>query len=602
MRHAPDHHDEEILGKAYDADLMRRLWRYVSPHRRLIAVSLLFLVGVSAVQLGQPYLIKQAIDGPIAEGDAAGLIRIVLVFAALLLMEFSLRFGQTYFLEKTGQRVVHDIRQELYRHLHSLSSSFFDRTPVGRLVTRVTTDVESLAEVFSSGVVTLIGDGVKVIGIVAILFWMDARLALLTLTVIPLLGVLAFLFRIRIRDAFRAVRGRIARINAYMHEALSGMVIVQLFRRERANQEEFHRINMDHRDADLLSVKWDSLFSAVIELVGTLAVAVIIWYGGGRVLLGAVSFGTLVAFLEYAQKFFGPIRELGSYYSVMQSAMASSERIFGLLDTRPEITSPPRPASLPEPAAGPVGEVVFDRVSFAYSDGPPVLDGMSCTVRPGENIAIVGSTGAGKTTLVRLLIRLYDVQGGAIRIDGVDVKEHDLAQLRRRVGVVLQDHFLFSGTVASNIGMDDPAITRERIVEAARAVHAHEFIEALPGGYDHQLRERGSNLSIGQRQLLSFARALAFDPPLLVLDEATASVDSQTEMKVQDGLRVVMGGRTSIVIAHRLSTVRDSDRILVLHKGRVREEGTHDDLLAAGGIYSTLHRLQFRSPEETAAR
>jgi ATP-binding cassette subfamily B protein len=596
------HHEEEVLGKAYDARLMRRIYGYLLPHRRLVAQSAIFLFLVSAAQLAQPWLIKQAIDGPIASGDPAGLIPIVALFAALLLAEFGFRFAQIYYLEKTGQNIVHDLRVELYAHLQSLSSSFFDRNPVGRLVSRLTTDVETLSEIFSSGLVTLMGDGVKLIGILAILLWMDARLAALTLTVLPLLGFAAFFFRIRIRDAFRAVRERVALLNAYLQEHLTGMVVVQIFQRERADDEEFERINRSHRDADLSSVSYDSILSALIEMVGTLSVAMIIWYGGGRVLMGAITFGTLVAFLEYAQKFFGPVKELGSYYSVMQSAMASSERVFALLDTRPEIVPPAEPRSLPSAVRGCSGEVVFDDVHFAYPGGPEVLKGLSFRIEPGEKVALVGSTGAGKTTIARLLVRLYDTQSGTIRIDGVDIRKIDLRTLRRHIGMVLQDHFLFSGTVASNIGLGDPAITRERIEAAARAVSADRFIRELEGGYDGGVAERGANLSVGQKQLLSFARALAFDPPVLVLDEATASVDTQTEMRIQAALRAVMDRRTSLVIAHRLSTIRESDRILVLHKGAVREEGTHEELLARrGGLYETLYRLQFQPLADTPA-
>lgn len=591
-------HEEEALGKVYDARIMRRVWKYVRPHRSLVLLSLALLLLVSAVQLAQPYLIKLAIDGPIASGEPAGLLPIVAGFAVLLLLELGLRFGQIYYLEKTGQSVVHDLRVQVYRHLQSLHSSYFDRNPVGRLVTRVTTDVESLAEIFSSGVVTLVGDTVKLVGIVAILFWMDVRLAVLTVTVLPLLGFFAFFFRIRIRDTFRKVRARIARINAYLQEILTGMAVVQLFQRERTNDEEFEQINRSHRDADLASVRYDSIFSSVIELVGTLVIAMIIWYGGGRVLLGAVTFGTLVAFLEYAQKFFGPIRELGSYYSVMQSAMASSERLFALLDTRPEISSPAEPRRLPRDAEG---EVAFEDVRFGYQGGPTVLDGLSFHLRRGEKVAVVGSTGAGKTTIVKLLIRLYDPGSGRILIDGVDIREMDLIELRKRVGVVLQDHFLFMGTVAANIGLGDPGIPRERIEAAARAVRAHDFISVLPQGYDDEVRERGGNFSVGQKQLLSFARALAFDPPVLVLDEATASVDSRTEMRIQKALSTLMAGRASLVIAHRLSTIRNADRILVLHKGAVREQGTHDELVArSGGVYETLHRLQFQEPARRA--
>ena len=594
--HGGGGHEEEVLGKVYDARLMRRVWTYVRPHRGLIALSLGLLLVVSAVQLAQPWLIKVAIDGPIAHREPAGLVWIVAAFAGLLALEFSLRFLQIYVLEKTGQNVVHDLRVQVYTHMQTLSSTFFDRNPVGRLVTRVTTDVETLAEIFSSGVVTLLGDSVKLIGIVVLLFWMDARLAALTVTVLPLLGIVAFFFRFRIRDAFRLVRARVARLNAYLAESLGGITVVQLFQRERANEREFEEINRAHREADLASVGYDSVFSSIIELAGSLALALILWYGGGRVLLGAITFGTLVAFLEYAQKFFGPIKELGGYYSVMQSAMASSERIFSLLDMTPDIVSPDRPRRLPAHHTGRTGEVEFDDVHFAYPEGPPVLRGLSFRARPGERVALVGSTGAGKSTIVRLLLRLYDPQSGAVRIDGVDVRDIDLAELRRRVGVVLQDHVLFSGTVAEAIGLGDESISRERIEAAARAVRADGFISALPRGYDSEVRERGSNFSMGQRQLLSFARALAFDPPVLVLDEATASVDSRTEMEIQSALHALMEGRTSLVIAHRLSTIQESDRILVLHHGEVREQGTHAELLGRDGIYRMLHRLQFLEP------
>ena len=592
----PAGHDDEVLGRAYDARLMRRLMGFVLPHSGAAWMACLYLLGVSAAQLAQPWLIKVAIDGPIARRDAAGLIGIVVAFALLLAAEFGLRFGQIYYLEKVGQSVVHDMRRAVYTHMQTMPAAYFDRNPVGRLVTRVTSDVDTVSEVFSSGLVTLLGDLLKLAGILVIMIMMDLRLTALTLAVLPLLGAIAFFFRIRLRDAFRLVRARVARINAYLHEALTGMTVVQLFRLEKANDAEFGAINRSHRDADLGSVRYDSILSAAIELVGSLSVALVIWYGGGRVLLGAISFGTLVAFLEYAQKFFGPIKELGSYYAVMQSAMASSERIFSLLDATPEPRVAMTPIHLATARAAEAGAIVFDDVHFAYTPEAPVLRGMSFTIRPGEQVALVGSTGAGKTTIVRLLVRLYEPQSGSIRIDGVDIRQMDLRVLRRRVGVVLQDHFLFSGTVAANIGLSDPSISRERIEAAARAVQADAFIRVLPRGYDDEVRERGANFSVGEKQLLSFARALALDPPILVLDEATASVDSATEMLIQEALRTLLAERTGLIIAHRLSTIRQSHRILVLHKGTVREEGTHDQLLALDGIYSTLHRLQFEEP------
>ncbi len=580
-------HEEEVLGRVYDSRLARRILPYVRPHRRLLGGSFACLLFVSAAQLAQPYILKLAIDGPISGADPAGLIPLAILYAATTLAEFAFRFGQMVTMELTGQGVILDLRNALYRHLQRLPAAFFDRTPVGRLVTRLTGDVENLSEVFSSGIVTLLGDSVKLVGIVAILLYMDLRLAALTLLVLPALAGLAFFFRVKIRDAFRAVRSRVARLNAFLQEQITGMPVVHLFQRERLNDEEFDEVNRSHRDADLSSVVWDSFFSALIELMGSLTVAAILWYGGVQILSRAVTFGTLVAFIEYVQKFFGPIRELGGYYSVMQSAMASSERIFALLDEPPEpgggSREPPRPAR---------GAIEFRGVRFAYGGGKEVLSGIDLKVEPGEKVALVGTTGAGKTTLARLLLRLYAPEEGAILMDGIDIRDVPLASLRRGIGVVLQEPFLFAGSVAANISLGDPRITRERVQSAARAVSASRFIEALPRGYDAQLQEAGSNLSLGQKQLICFARILAFDPPVLVLDEATSSVDTMTEGIVQEALRSLTKGRTCLIIAHRLSTIRDSDRIVVLHGGKVREQGRHEDLIALGGVYAAFHRLQ----------
>jgi ATP-binding cassette subfamily B protein len=586
--------DEDAPGKAYDSRLVRRLLPHVRPHGRLLALSLAFLVLLSGAQLVQPYVLMLVIDGPIARGDPGGLLPLSLLYAASAVLEFAARFGQMYSMELTGQRVILGLRSTLYRHLQRLPASFFDRMPAGRLVTRLTSDVENLSEVFSSGIVTLLGDSVKLVGIVAILFLMDVRLAAATLLVLPALAGLAFFFRVKIRDAFRSVRERVARLNAFLQEQVTGVAVIQLFQRERENDAEFEEVNRRHRDADLASVVWDSVFSALIELFGSLTVAGILWYGGARVVSGVVTFGTLVAFVEYVQKFFGPIRELGGYYSVLQSAMASSERIFALLDEAPEGGIPPGPAppgAAPGPAAG-AGALAFRGVHFAYGDGRDVLAGLDLEVRPGEKVALVGSTGAGKTTLARLLLRLYEPRRGAVEIDGRDVREIPLADLRRRIGVVLQEPFLFAGSVAANVSLGDPSIPRGRIEAAARAVGAHAFIEALPGGYDAEVKQAGANLSTGQKQLLCFARVLAFDPPVLLLDEATSSIDSATERVVHEAFLRLTRGRTCLVIAHRLSTVRDCDRIVVLHGGRVREEGRHEELVRRGGIYAAFVQLQ----------
>lgn len=584
------HHEEPVLGKVYDARLARRILPYLAPHRRLLGASLGFLLILSIAQLAQPYLLKLVIDGPIARREVRGLGWLAALYALAAVAEFATRFAQMYTMEMTGQRVILDLRVAVYRHLQRLPAAFFDRNPTGRLVTRLTSDVENLSEVFSSGIVTLLGDSVKLVGIVAILFWMDARLASLTMLALPALASLAFFFRVRIRDAFRAVRERVARLNAFLQEQITGMVVIHLFQRERANDREFDEINARHRDADVDSVVWDSIFSALIELMGSLTVAGILWYGGIQVIASAITFGTLVAFIEYAQKFFGPIRELGGYFSVMQSAMASSERIFALIDEPvEEDTGTSRPAAAK-------GALRIEDVHFAYGTGPEVLRGLTLRANPGEKVALVGSTGAGKTTIARLLLRLYTPTSGTIALDGVRIDAIPLADLRRRIGVVLQEPFLFAGSIASNISLGDPSISRERIEAAARAVSADRFIERLPGGYDAEVREAGNNLSLGQKQLLCFARILAFDPPLLLLDEATASVDTETERTVQAAFQRLTRGRTSLIIAHRLSTVRDADRIVVLKDGKVRETGTHSELLGLGGIYAAFHRLQTESP------
>ncbi|HYS78214.1 MAG TPA: ABC transporter ATP-binding protein, partial [Candidatus Dormibacteraeota bacterium] len=489
----PARHDEEVLGKAYDARLVRRMLGDVTPEWRLIARSVGLMFVVMGAQLLQPYLFKLLIDDPILRGDRRGVTLLALAYVVALAIELAARYGQLYSMELTGQNVILRLRDRVFRHLVSLDSSFFDRYAVGRLMTRVTTDIESLADLFTSGVVSLLGDSVKLLAIVGILLWLDWRLACVAFALTPVLFLLSGLLRGRIRQAYRDVRRRIARINAYLQESISGMLLVQLFRREEVGTQEFDAINSDHRDGELRSVVYESGFSAVIELVGNVAVALMLWYGGGQILRNVLTLGTLVAFLEYTSRFFGPIRDLSGFYAVLQAAMASLERIFALLDERPAIAAPAAAPSLPARA---LGRIEFGNVRFAYRAGDEVLHGVSLRVEPGERVAIVGATGSGKTTLIKLLVRLYDLSSGAIRIDGTDIRTLPLSYLRRQIGVVLQDHFLFTGSIASNIAFGDPGLPPERIEDAARAVHAVDFVRGLPGGFSAAVRERGGNLSV----------------------------------------------------------------------------------------------------------
>ena len=592
MRHGDSDllHDEKSLKKAIDLQLIRRLWVYVRPYRPSIVISFLLLFSVSAVQLVQPYLVKLAIDRHIAPGNLEGLGRLALIFLGALTIEFLLRYLQMYILERTGQNVVFDIRSHVFSHLQKLPSSYFDRNPVGRLMTRVTSDVEAINEAFTSGLVLILADMVKLAGIVVILLWMDWQLALVTFAVLPPMILLTFRFRTRVRIVHRNVRAKVARLNSFLQENLSGLRLVQLFNRQRAAIESFRTINREHRDTQLKGVKYDSIFSALAEMIGAWTVGAILWAGGSRILRGSITFGTLVAFIDYAEKFFRPVQELSQRYTTMQAAMASSERIFELLDTEVTIRSPRKPRPMPERFRG---EIVFENVTFGYDEKLPVLKDINLRLAPGERGAIVGWTGSGKSTLIRLLVRLYDVQQGRILLDGVDIREYDLASLRRSVGVVLQDHFLFSDTIRENLTLGNMDISEQYMLAAARAVTADRFIDRLPEGYETVVRERGANFSVGEKQLLSFARALAFDPAILVMDEATASVDPATEARIQQALEKILADRTSIVIAHRLATVRHADRVFVLHHGCLVEQGNHQELLAIeGGIYRSLYRYQ----------
>jgi ATP-binding cassette subfamily B protein len=596
--HVMSAHDEEVLGKAYDNRLMRRLLGYLYPYRRQAATALLAIVAGSVLQLAQPWLTKLAIDRYISQGDLAGVARIAVAFLFVLAGSFALEYVQTWLMQMTGQRIMYDMRMQIYGHLQRLGLGYYDRNPVGRLMTRVTTDVDVLNDLFSAGVVAIFGDVFTLAGIMIVLVVMDWRLALLAFSVLPLIVLITQWFRRHVRDSYRTVRLWIARINAFLQENITGMATVQLFLRERRNFDQFDEINATHRDANIDSIFYYAVFYPAIEIVGALATALILWWGGAWAAGGTLTLGSLVAFIQYSQRFFRPISDMSEKFNVLQSAMASSERIFRLLDTPVAVASPASPTERPGLRRG---HLRFDRVWFAYQGEDFVLRDVSFEVRPGDRIGVVGATGAGKSTLINLLLRFYDVSRGRILVDDVDVRELPLDDLRGLFGLVLQDVHLFSGTIGGNIRLGHEGITDDDVRRAAAAVHASAFIERLPQGYDTPVAERGSTLSVGQKQLLSFARALAFDPRILVLDEATSSVDTDTELLIRDALHVLMAGRTTIAIAHRLSTIQDMDKILVLHKGELREMGTHQQLLAQRGIYWRLYQLQYKDQERQGA-
>jgi ATP-binding cassette subfamily B multidrug efflux pump len=593
-------HDDDVIGKAYDAQLMRRLLGYLRPYKGSVAIAMAAIIGTSLLQLAQPYLIKIAIDEHIATGDLSGLEGIALAFLLILLGSFALEYLQTWTLQMTGQRIMYDLRMQIYEHLQRLDVRYYDRNPVGRMMTRVTSDVDVLNEMFTAGVVSIFGDIFTLAGIMIVLVTMDWRLALVTFTVLPLIVVVTQWFRRNVRESYRTVRLWIARINAFLQEHITGMSTAQIFRREARSFEAFDGINRTHRDANVDSIFYYAVFYPAIEVIAAVATALILWFGGGWTLEGTLTIGSLVAFIQYSQRFFRPISDMSEKFNVLQGAMASSERIFTLLDT------PASAAAAIETAAtvgsgfsrtsAPPASISFEDVWFAYNDEDWVLRNVSFEVRPGQRVGIVGATGAGKSTIINLLLRFYDVSRGRITVDGVDIRELDPAELRRTFGLVLQDVHLFSGTIADNIRLGDPRISDEAVRQAAEAVHATRFIDRLPDGFQSPVAERGATLSVGQKQLLSFARALAFDPRILLLDEATSSVDTETELLIRDALHVLMAGRTSIAIAHRLSTIQDMDQILVLHKGQLREAGSHQALLAERGLYWKLFQLQYQMP------
>lgn len=595
-------HEEEALGKAYDRRLMIRLLHYVRPYWYMAGTALVCILVFALLQTVQPYLTKIAIDRYLLARNYSGLGRIGLLFLAVLALSFVLEFLQTYLTQWMGQRIMYDMRVEIFTHLQKLQLRFFDKNPVGRLMTRVTTDVDALNELFAAGLVTVFGDLLTLLAIMVVILKLDWRLALVTFAVIPFIVITTSIFRRKARASYRDVRAAVARLSAFLQEHISGMSVIQLFNRERKSFERFDAINERHRKANYDSILAYAIFFPMVEILSAVAIALIIWYGGHQVLSSALTMGTLVAFIQYSQRFFRPIQDLSEKYNILQSAMASSERIFKLLDTPVTITSPERP----RPLEGPRGDIEFRHVSFSYAetrepaDEEWVLRDVSFHVEPGKSVAIVGHTGAGKTTLISLLQRFYDVQRGRILLDGIDIRELNLAELRQNYGVVLQDVFIFSGTVESNIRLGTPWIDEQQVENAAVDVNLYDFIRELPHGFQEEVRERGNTLSVGQKQLMAFARALAHDPRVLILDEATSSVDTETELRIREALSRLMKGRTSIIIAHRLSTIQNADQIIVMHKGQIREIGNHQELLAQRGIYYRLYQLQYKEQEVRA--
>ena len=595
--------EEQTLGKVYDGRLMRRLLAYLAPYKLRVVVSFVLVLVASALKLVGPILTKIVIDDYIAVGNLSGLNMIAAVYVLALVLQFVVSYFQIYIMNMAGQRVLADMRREIFSHLQKLQSSFFDRNPVGRLVTRVTTDVDALNELFTSGVVTIFGDIFMLLGIMGVLVYIDWKLALVTFAVLPALFVVSMIFKRRIRVVYRKVRTRVAMLNAFIQENIVGMQVVQLFCQEERKFGQYSELNRQHTEANIESILHYSIFYPVVEVLSAVAIALIVWYGGGQILLGTLSLGGLVAFIQYSEKFFRPISDLSEKFNILQGAMASSERIFNLLDTEVEIRTPKNPSKPSNIVApGLDRSIRFDNVSFAYEGEDWVLKDVDLTVRPGETVAVVGHTGAGKSTLTSLLMRLYDVQKGQVVVGDMDVRDWDLKKLRRQFGMVLQDVHLFSGTIASNIRLGDQTISNEAIAEAARVVNLNEWVATLPRGLDEEVAERGASMSAGQKQLVSFARALVHDPKILILDEATSNVDTHTEILVREALERLLENRTSLVIAHRLSTIQRADRIVVLHKGRVREVGTHQELLAERGIYYKLYQLQYKDQEiETPA-
>lgn len=585
--------DDEILGKAYDAKLMRRLLKYVKPYKKYVFAAILLNIVVAALGPLRPYLTKVAFDEKIGNKDFHGLLIICAILLASLILQSVIQYFLTYYTELMGQKIVYDLRVQLFSHVQKLALKYFDKTPVGRTVTRVTNDVDSLNEMFSSGIVSVFSDIFVIVWIFIFMFAMSWDLSLVTLAVMPVLIYATLLFRKKVRETYRDVRLHLARLNSFMQERVTGMNVVQIFAKEKEELQKFSSINNDNRVVNIKSIFYYAVFFPVVELLSAISIGLIIWYGGGEVIQSRLTVGILIAFLQYTEMFWRPVRDLSEKYNILQTAMASSERIFNLLDDKTIIKNPENPVSIKNIR----GEIEFNNVWFAYNPGEHVLKNVSFKINPGERIAIVGATGAGKTSIINIFTRFYDIEKGSITLDGIDIRNLDISDLRKHIAMVLQDVFLFSGTIKSNINLGNKNISDEEIIEAAKTVGAHKFISYLPKAYDEEVKEKGATLSVGQKQLISFARALAYNPQILILDEATSSVDTETEQLIQNAIEKLLIGRTSIVIAHRLSTIQNADKILVMHKGELKEAGTHQELLAKRGIYYKLYQLQYKDQE-----
>lgn len=584
--------NENNDSKAVDRTLIRRLYFFIKPYRNWVILAIVLTLTASYLGTIRPKLTQIAVDEYIAKDDIGGLWWIITLLGGALLGEFIILVFNTYLTRWFGQNSLYSLRNTVFSKIQSLNVQYFDKNPIGRLITRTTSDIEALSELLSDGVVAIIGDMFRIVFILYFMFSMSWELSLVTIAVLPLLFYATFLFKAKVRVSFLNVRDQISRLNSFVQEHINGMDVVQLFNREEKQMDKFKKINAGHREAYVETIFYFAIFWPFVEVIASLAMALIVWYGGGRALMGGVSFGVLLAFIQYARQFFQPIRGLSEKFNTLQSALASSERIFSVLDTDSRVVDTDNPETIPDPQ----GKIEFRNVWFKYNEGEDyVLKDVSFIAEPGDDIAIVGATGAGKTTIINLLLRYYDIEKGSILLDGVDIRKLKLSDLRSHFGLVLQDNALFSGSVFENITLGHPDITREQVKKAAHKVEAHRFIEKLPGSYDYELSERGASLSMGQRQLICFVRALVYNPEILILDEATSSVDSETEALVNEASALMMEGRTSLVVAHRLSTIQHADTILVMHKGEIRESGSHQELIAREtGIYKKLYELQYK--------